>query len=801
MACPPCNKDTPSERLLSKTTYVGHRRFLKKKHKWRRSLEFNGKTNDGDPLRKFTQEDILTQIDRLPTREKGKHSSYGGVKIKRNPVVELNWTKRSIFYELDFLGTLLMNDKSKDTTKARQDLKTLDLRKELWLSENQNDEFGSNFKQKVTDNDSNIMGMKSHDCHIMMQQLLPYELCGNCRRCTNVSFGDEFIRNPDPISYDETTDFSYPPPQPQTYSYELCGNDHHYGFDCLSHFPLVYEPEPCNNQNYSDNCYPQNSQSYPQQYLCCENCRGPRETFQCQPLNQNFYEPNLCYNSIASGFDQFQPPQFPVIHQPPQEMSIQDMEDLKQQYLDKMKSLINEFPIKDYRDEKIDIKINELKENFNGMSIEINKKKKLQQLEQVANLSTYPSRLFNSFCYEDDDDDDKEYTIAITPVLPTEEPDNSLSMGDEHLSTILETESDELIKSSVENLVPIPRESEDFSDIKSECDVPVCDDFTTFSNLLFDADVEFFSSDDESFSDEDVPKEIYSNPLFDKEIISTKIDPHHFDAESDLIESMLNQDTSIIYSPKIDSLLEEFSGELAHIDLILGINETDFDPEEEIRLVEKLLYDNSSPRPPEEFNSKNSDAIIDSFSPSPILVKDSNSLMEEIDLFLTPDDSMPPGIENDDYDSEGDILFLEELLSNDSPPLPVNESFHFDVSSSPRPPAKPSDDDEIEPDTGVLTAKVVGDISKLYVHVLNILPTLTNLSPMFYTLLPFSSENDDKIFNPGILASNEEKSPHLLSHRGFNPSKIISDFSESPMMISGGDIPILDVSFLHFNPP
>ncbi|GJX11143.1 hypothetical protein Tco_0201002 [Tanacetum coccineum] len=361
-------------------------------------------------------------------------------------------------------------------------------------------------------------------------------------------------------------------------------------------------------------------------------------------------------------------------------------------------------------------------------------------------------------------------------------------MGDEHLSTILETESDELIKSSVENLGLIPSEFEDFSDIESECDVPVCDNFTTFSNPLFDADDDFSSSDDESFSDEDVPKEIYSNPLFDEEIISTKIDPHHFNAESDLIESLLNQDTSIISSPKIDYLLEEFSGELAHIDLIPpGINETDFDPEEEIRLVEKLLYDNSSPRPPKEFNSKNYD--IEYFSPSPIPVEDSDSLMEEIDLFLTPDDSMPPGIENDDYDSEGDILFLEELLSNDPLSLPENESFHFDryyVPSSPRPPEKPPDDDE--PDTGVFT-KVVDDISdnskrELYVHVPNFLPTLPTLSPMFDTLLPFSSENEDKV--------------HLLSHRGF---KAFQHFSKSPMMIYGGYSPILDVPFLHFYPP
>ncbi|GKF43837.1 hypothetical protein Tco_0130389, partial [Tanacetum coccineum] len=140
-----------------------------------------------------------------------------------------------------------------------------------------------------------------------------------------------------------------------------------------------------------------------------------------------------------------------------------------------------------------------------------------------------------------------------------------------------------------------------------------------------------------------------------------------------------------------------------------------------------------------------------------------------------------------------------------SVPLAFNSfflaNFHFDVPSSPRPLAKPPDDDEIKPDTVVLTAKVVGDISELDVHVPNVLITLTNLSPMFDTLLPFSSKNDDKVFNHGVFASNEEKSPHLLSHRGFNPSKIVSDFSENPMMNSGEDIPILDVPFLHFYPP
>nr|GEW47577.1 hypothetical protein [Tanacetum cinerariifolium] len=387
------------------------------------------------------------------------------------------------------------------------------------------------------------------------------------------------------------------------------------------------------------------------------------------------------------------------------------------------------------------------------------------------------------------DDDDEESSIplrdiiiskippciTITLVLSIEEPKDSLIMGDKHLNTIPEKESDEFIKSSLENLVPNPCESKDLSNIGSECDVPVCDDFTTFSNLLFDADDNFSSSNDKSFSDEDVSKEIYSNPLFDEEIISIKIDPHHFSAEFNLIKSLLNQDSSIISSSKIDYLLDEFIGELIFLKLIsLRIDEADCDPEEEIRLIKKLLYDNSSPRPPKEFNFENSDDVIESFSPSPIPVEDSDSLIEEIDLFFTPDDSMPPEIKNDDYESEGDILILEELLSNDSVSLSENESFHFDIPSSPRPPTKPPDDDEIEPDSESLTVKVVGDISKHYVLMPRLLPTQPTL------------------------ALNKEKSPHLLSHRGFKDFQLSF---ESSMMIYGGDSPTLDIPFLHFYPP
>nr|GEY17349.1 hypothetical protein [Tanacetum cinerariifolium]GEY17400.1 hypothetical protein [Tanacetum cinerariifolium] len=171
-----------------------------------------------------------------------------------------------------------------------------------------------------------------------------------------------------------------------------------------------------------------------------------------------------------------------------------------------------------------------------------------------------------------------------------------------------------------------------------------------------------------------------------------KIDQHHDNAESDLVESLCTHDSSLIISSKIDSLLDEFAGELNLLKSIPpGINETECDPKEDIRLIERLLYDNSSPRPPKEFVSENSNAEIKSFSPSLIPIKDNDSFMEEIDLSFTPDDPMSSGVEEDDYDSERDILILEELLDNYSLSLPVIKSYHFDIPLFSRPPAKPPD--------------------------------------------------------------------------------------------------------------
>ncbi|GJR58547.1 hypothetical protein Tco_1500709 [Tanacetum coccineum] len=342
---------------------------------------------------------------------------------------------------------------------------------------------------------------------------------GNYRRCTNVSFGDEFVRNPDPISYDETLDFSYPPPQPQTYSCELCGNDSHYGYDCPPRFPLVYEQEPSYNQNFGDNYYPQNSPSFPQQYLCCVKCGGPHENFQCQPKNQNYFESNLCYNPNSYGFDQ--PTQTSIDHQPPKEMSVREL--LLQEKLNKA------LQADDDDDEESTIPLNEI-------------------------TSQIPP------------------SIAITPVLPTMEPEDSLNMGYEYLSTIPEKELDEVIKSSVEDLVPISSESEDISDNDKECDLPFCDNSVTLSNPLFDANDDFTSSDDESLSEEDdiENKDFYVSNLDEPALVVTPLSDANedecFDPGGDIDE--INAFLDIDVSTDIEDGYHDSEGDVIYLECL-----------------------------------------------------------------------------------------------------------------------------------------------------------------------------------------------------------------------------------------
>nr|GFA59628.1 hypothetical protein [Tanacetum cinerariifolium] len=289
-----------------------------------------------------------------------------------------------------------------------------------------------------------------------------------------------------------------------------------------------------------------------------------------------------------------------------------------------------------------------------------------------------------------------------------------------------------------------------------ESDKPVKDDslvFTTFSNPLFKDNDDLTSSDDESLSEEDVPIEeskVYSNPLFDDdEINSDELESH---VESNFVEYQSNHDALIDSSQKID-YLEEFFGELAHINP--EITKADLDFEKEICSIKNLLYDNSSPRPPEELNAEIANIVVESIPSSPIPVQDGDSQREEIDIITNTDDVLPPSVENDD-DSEGEINVVEELLSDNSIPLTEDESSdsdHQDDPSIPLPPPEPPDakiDFELDAEISVVKNTIVEfeclrdefDDDDYFSFMFVI------YSKVFSFLL--SAESEDTIFDPGI---------------------------------------------------
>nr|GEY55811.1 hypothetical protein [Tanacetum cinerariifolium] len=236
-----------------------------------------------------------------------------------------------------------------------------------------------------------------------------------------------------PNSVEESPNVFNLPPQPHIYSCEFCGSNARYGHCCTPQVPLIY-PEP--------------------------------------------------------GFDQTQPPQFPVIHRPPQETSIEILHDEEKVLLlawDRVFKIKDAFGNEQYKPKDVQELFHKLLNDMQNI------------YEELAKYINTPGWNHPTF-YNNGDDDDVDYTIAITPVLSIEEPDNSLSMRDEHLDTIPVTELDEVIKSSVEDLVPIPSESEGIP--YTMCDVYLVNNPTPLEATPH-FEIVINSNDDYSSSDED----------------------------------------------------------------------------------------------------------------------------------------------------------------------------------------------------------------------------------------------------------------------------------------------------------
>nr|GEY50367.1 hypothetical protein [Tanacetum cinerariifolium] len=563
---------------------------------------------------------------------------------------------------------------------------------------------------------------------------------------------------------------SQSPPRPryQTSSCELCGNDAHYDYNCPPQVSFVYNQDPCFNQDF-DNNFPQTSPSFKQQYLCCENCGGPHATFQCKLMNQNFY------NSNSFSFDQFQPPQYPVIHHPPQETS-EEMLPARENLMPSIQTFLKKFNRISFR-ETPNV-LTQAWDNFfeiqHAQSEDTHEllRKLLEDLqiinEELAEYINSPS--WNRLSFYDDDDDEysiqfsEKSPIAIASVLPTEEPKNSLSMGDEHLSTIL--------------------------------------------------------------------KQNQTN------------DKNHFDVEYDLIESLLTQDTSIVYSPNIDSLLEEFAGELAHIDRVPpGIDETNSDPKDDIHFIEQLLYDDTS----SEDDSFEDIDYVEASPPDSELVSLKEVTDEILRAKLLNIHLLIDKIESLNNNPTLDCVLKSpslSFLSYSDNSLPEFETFSYHTEETSSGSTTTHADNffpeydsfffEIELNQGELSSVTMEAIlGEPRVYVPNVLTT----HPTLYQDSDFSSSDDslesglevsfpsrtrNKIFDPGILI--KVQSERLLSREEFSISftrdplylvfkpgilsyllvshqdKTTADFSKNPMMMYGGDISLLDVPYLHFYP-
>nr|GFA45109.1 hypothetical protein [Tanacetum cinerariifolium]GFA45112.1 hypothetical protein [Tanacetum cinerariifolium] len=303
---------------------------------------------------------------------------------------------------------------------------------------------------------------------------------------------------------------------------------------------------------------------------------------------------------------------------------------------------------------------------------------------------------------------------TVAPILSTKEPEHLLNMGYEHLSITPETEYDKVTESNAENLLPIPSKYEVALEDKRECDVPISE-----NSFVYDNHSDTFS---DSRIDDDIS--VYYNDFEDIEYVEALLpDPEIVSEEENVVhqaENVVQQEEEEIDLENIsqiqDVVLQTRSDNTTHANNSLPEYDSfcfEIEPDQKklINVLKNDILDNSS----------------------------NDSLLEEVDLFLS-DNSIPPGIENDADDPEGDIYFLEELLIDDSilSHQPFDSNFK-DNPSIPRPPPKPPD---VETDAGEEIPVVMNDKDE------DVYSSFIFIFAKMFSLL--SIENEDTIFDPSI---------------------------------------------------
>nr|GEX42224.1 hypothetical protein [Tanacetum cinerariifolium] len=363
---------------------------------------------------------------------------------------------------------------------------------------------------------------------------------------------------------------------------------------------------------------------------------------------------------------------------------------------------------------------------------------------------------------------------AVTPILSTKEPEYSPSLGYENSNTTPETESDEIIKSGVEELVLILSENEVTLEDKRECDVPISE-----NSPICDDHSEIFS---DSKNDDDIS--VYDDDFEDVEYVEASLpDPEIVSIEE---ENVLHQAKNDVNQEEEEVDLEDIS-QIQDVDLrekllsitrfISNIESLNANPIPDLVLNSSIsipifkesdnsLSDNFSPEfktfcdHTEETRSGNTTTHANDFIPeydsfcfeiepdqerlinvvkSNISNESSNdSLLEEADLFLASDKSIPSGIENSAEDPKGDIRFLEELLIDDS--ILSHESSDSNFEDNPSVPLPPPEPPDAETNAGEEIPVVMNDKDKFnedyYFFMFD----------KVFSLL--SAESEDTIFDP-----------------------------------------------------
>nr|GFC08183.1 hypothetical protein [Tanacetum cinerariifolium] len=236
--------------------------------------------------------------------------------------------------------------------------------------------------------------------------------------------------------------------------------------------------------------------------------------------------------------------------------------------------------------------------------------------------------------------------------LPIKEPKHSFKMGHEHFNTNLVT--NDVAESSTKNLIPISHECVVVSENRSEFIEPVNDNSSIFTTI--------------------------SNPLFDNDKINSNEINSHVESNSD--ESTSNHDT--VKSDYLDECYRPFIPIHILKEEIIRMKHADY-----INRIEMLFTINPHPH-----NPTNDNMNIESFSLLPILIQESDSHQEEIDVVSVTDDVLPPSVDNDDSDEEVnavDVLRVDNFIQNSEHEYSESEDSDFDKSPLPLPPPEPPD--------------------------------------------------------------------------------------------------------------